>query len=54
MNDEISFDDENDAGIDGEGTSELAISKNYFDFEGIGSIDGNIEVVDEIKAFVLV
>jgi hypothetical protein len=29
MNDEISFDDENDAGIDGEGTSELAISELF-------------------------
>ena len=33
-------------------SSSYAITKNFFDFEGIGPIDGNVVVVDEIESFV--
>ena len=33
-----------------ENSSSYAITKNFFDFEGIGPIDGNVVVVDEIES----
>ena len=35
-----------------ENSSSYAITKNFFNFEGIGPIDGNVVVVDEIESFV--
>ena len=31
---------------------ELAISKNYFDFEKIGPIDSDVPVIDEVQSFI--
>jgi len=32
-------------------STDFAISKNFFDFEAMGSLDSDVDVIDEVESF---
>ena len=42
--------DDSDSDNDGE-EIEMAISRNFYDFESMGPIDSDVDVIDEVKSF---